>query len=70
LEIEIEYNVDMIYNDKNVYDYCQNAARQGLGGTGTKIGESEWGGKTDFWQGVSGGRGDHEFRDANMSSPI
>ena len=47
LEIEIEYNVDMIYNDNKVRDYVQDIANQGPYGS---VNHTTWAGWTNRWQ--------------------
>jgi len=57
LEIEIEYNVDMIYNDDSVYQKCREWALLGRGGA-LPVGQTEWEGATGKWN--EGARGAQE----------
>lgn len=63
LEIEIEYNVDMIYNDDKVYKACQQWAMAGKAGKEV-AGETEWSGTTNKW--TLPERGAKEDNDANQ----
>ena len=62
LEIEIEYNVDMIYNDNKVRDYVQTIAKNGPYGSTYN---TTWNGWTGQWQ--MGYRGLQENKISNSA---